>query len=78
MSLVSFSFAIFLICSLISYYVIPRKFQWIVLLAASTFFYFCAGVGNFAFIIFSSLTTFFAARLASIFNRRLAEKKQVL
>lgn len=78
MSLVSFSFAIFLICSLISYYIIPRKFQWIVLLAASTFFYFCAGIGNFAFIIFSSLTTFFAAKLAAKFNHRLTEKKQVL
>lgn len=78
MTLVSLSFAIFLLVSLFTYYLIPRKFQWIVLLAASTFFYACAGIGNFVFIIFSSAVTFFGAGFVASMNSGLAAKKQEL
>lgn len=39
MSVISYLFIAFLICTLIIYYIMPGKLQWIVLLGASLVFY---------------------------------------
>lgn len=78
MTLVSFSFAIFLLISLFAYYLFPRRFQWVILLLASSIFYAFSGIGNFVFIIFSSFVTFFAATFVSSLNEKLIEKKPLL
>ena len=43
MSLISIYFYAFLIVALAVYYIIPKKYQWGVLLAASLFFFWCVG-----------------------------------
>ena len=60
MSFPSVSFALFAAVLLILYYRIPRKGQWILLLAASYAFYLFSGVRYLAFILLTTLTTYAA------------------
>ena len=78
MSFYTFNFAIFLLISLFVYYIAPKRFQWIVLLAANTVFYAFSGIGNLVFILTSSLITFFAAKIVSNMNESLKAKKSEL
>ena len=78
MNFYSFTFFLFLIISLVAYYLIPKKFQWLVLLSANTVFYAFSGIGNLIFILLSSLITFFSAQLVSNLNETLKQKKEVL
>ena len=57
----SYEFLAFLGLVLILYYVIPRKYQWILLLLASYIFYAFSGFRNFIFIIITTLSTWFLA-----------------
>lgn len=41
MNFVSYSFAIFFMIIFIAYWIIPSKYQWILLLAGSYYFYMC-------------------------------------
>ena len=78
MNFLSFTFAIFLLISLFVYYMAPKRFQWMVLLAANTLFYACSGIGNLAFILFSSLITFLGAKIISDLNSGLKARKAEL
>ncbi len=78
MSFYTFTFAIFLFISLSLYYIIPKKYQWYVILAANTVFYAFSGIGNLVFILFSSLITFFAAKIVAEMNAALKDKKSQL
>ena len=40
----SYNFIAFLIVIFLLYYLVPKKFQWVLLLAGSYFFYACAGI----------------------------------
>lgn len=75
MTLLSNTFAIFLLVTLTVYYLCPKRFQWICLLAANTVFYAFSGIGNFAFILGSSFITFFAAYLVAEINANLKFRK---
>ena len=44
MSVVSYTFFAFLAISILLYYLVPKKMQWIILLAASAYFYLIAGL----------------------------------
>ena len=61
MHFASFEFILFLIILVVLYYLIPRKWQWVLLLAASYVFYSFAGVGNFAYILITTITTWLVA-----------------
>ena len=76
MDLLSFNFLILLLVTFISYYVLPKKLQWICLLAASLTFYFFAGKFNFVFILLSSLSTFFLAKVLGIYNQDFTDKTE--
>ena len=78
MSLLSYTFLLFLLASLFAYYLVPKKFQWIILLAANTVFYAFSGIGNFVFIVLSSFVTYFTARIVSELNSNLKLKKNEL
>lgn len=78
MTLLSNTFAIFIIAALIVYYTCPKRMQWICLLIANAVFYAFSGIGNFAFISGSSLVTFFAAFFVFKLNSVLKEKKSEL
>ena len=62
MQFTSFSFLACLALLLVVYYLIPKKGQWILLLAASYGFYILAGIEYLFFILFTTATTYFAAR----------------
>ncbi len=58
----SYGFIAFLTVIFLLYYVVPKKFQWVLLLAGSYFFYACAGIHFLAYIAVTSVTTWFAAQ----------------
>ena len=63
MSLISIAFALFCAVLLAVYYIIPARFRWIVLLAASMIFYAICGFKYIAYILVTA-TSVFAAALA--------------
>mgnify|MGYP002671812407 CR=1 FL=1 len=78
MNFLSYTFLFFLISSLVLYYIVPKKFQWIILLAANTVFYAFSGIGNFIFILASAAVTFFCAKKVFSLNQNLKLKKTEL
>ncbi|MDO4206536.1 MAG: MBOAT family O-acyltransferase [Lachnospiraceae bacterium] len=76
MTFTSFSFLIFMAATLVVYYVCPKKFRWIILLLASGTFYGIVCLKYMPFLIFTILTTFFAAiGEEKIQDKRSAELK---
>lgn len=61
MSFISFEFLLFVLVLVALYFVVPRKHQWKVLLLANFVFYTAAGVRMALYIIFTIITTYFAA-----------------
>ena len=44
MSVVTYTFIVFLLCTIVLYYIVPKKIQWVILLLASLVFYGYAGI----------------------------------
>ena len=63
MSLVSNLFILFVAASVLIYYLVPRRFQWIVLLAFSYIYYIAGGSRYVVFILFSTIVTWLLALL---------------
>ena len=63
MSFTSVTFLIFILVTVILYYIIPKKFQWVLLLVASYVFYMSAGVKLLVFLLSTTLTTYLAGIL---------------
>ena len=57
MSLVSNLFILFVAASVLVFYLIPHRFQWIVLFAFSYIYYIAGGPRYVVFILFSTLVT---------------------
>ena len=62
MSFTSFSFLAFAALTVLLYYIVPKRGQWVVLLVASGIFYASAGGWYLPFILCSTLSTFLLAR----------------
>ncbi|MBQ2627947.1 MAG: MBOAT family protein [Eubacterium sp.] len=76
MSILSLPFLGFLAILFIIYYAIPKRFQWVVLLAGSILFYIsCGDWKACVFILVTIVTTFYGARRMDQLN---AEQKQVV
>lgn len=75
----SYNFILFLLVLFILYYIIPRKYQWLLLLAASFIFYSISGWDNVAYITVTIIVTYFGAVKIGKFHRQqeayLAENK---
>ena len=63
MDLISKFFIVFFCAVLAGYYLVPKKIQWIFLLAVSLAFYARAGIGFLPFLCFSILSTYLAGIL---------------
>lgn len=74
MRFTSFEFPLFAGAVLVLYYTVPKRGQWVLLLAASYGFYLWAGVRYLAFILFTTLTTYGAARLMERSRARYGKK----
>lgn len=62
MALSSFTFLVFLTVVVIAYYLVPKRFQWFVLLLASYGFYLFSGVSQVFYIIGTTIISYSAAR----------------
>ncbi|NLO09161.1 MAG: MBOAT family protein, partial [Clostridiales bacterium] len=69
----SYEFILFVVVLFILYYIIPKKFQWILLLVASYVFYSFAGVGYLAYILATTLSTYLASRRIGLLQAKQAE-----
>ena len=66
----SYEFILFLIIVFVLYYIIPKKFQWVLLLIASYVFYAYAGVGFLAYILTTTVSTYvFSFNISKIHSK---------
>ena len=63
MAYTSLGFLGFLVLVAVVYYLVPKKFQWAVLLVASYAFYLFSGIEQIAFIMATTLITYLAGRI---------------
>lgn len=65
MSITSISFIIFVALAMVIYYIVPKRFQYIVLLVASIVFYISYGLGYVPYVLATTLITYLGARIFS-------------
>lgn len=75
MSLVSNLFVLFVLIALLSYYIVPKRLQWMVLLAFSYVYYVAGGIKYVFFILFSTIVTYVFALLVEYANENETWKK---
>ena len=77
MPVATFSFLLFISATLLVYFTVPRRSQWIVLLVASYVFYASAGVKQLLFLVLTTIISFSAGfLLAGVKNKN--KKKFIL
>lgn len=74
MSFTSPAFIGFIALLVLLYYLVPRRFQWMLLLAASYVFYLCGGARTIVWLLAETVLTYTAARLLDRLN---AQKKNL-
>ena len=70
MSFTSLSFLAFLAALLLLYYVLPRRYQWVLLLVFSCGFYCAGGVKAIGYLALTALSTYVAGRRLGVLNGR--------
>ena len=78
MSLISMEFLIFVFVTVLGYYLIPKRFQWIWLLVFSYIYYASSGIEYIIFIIYTTLVTFGTGLLLNCVENRHAGKKEII
>lgn len=82
MSFLSLTFAVFFAAAMLLYYLLPHRFQWMVLLVGSVVFYLFSGPKYIFYVAATALTTYLAARIsermAKDFAARQPELKKTL
>ena len=73
MSITSLTFVVFVFATILLYYIVPKRFQWLVLLAANIVFYYNAGKRAAVCVLFTATSIYLAARLMD----RVLEKQRV-
>ena len=58
MSLISMEFLTFVAVAVIGYYLIPKRYQWVWLLAFSYIYYASSGMKYLVFLLYTSVVTF--------------------
>ena len=58
----SYEFILFIVILFALYYIMPKRFQWMLLLLASYVFYSFAGIGYLAYILLTTLSTYLASK----------------
>lgn len=76
MSFTSVIFFIFIIFTILLYYIVPKKLQWIILLVSSYIFYLSSGVKLVAFLLFTTVTTFLSGIFIGNLNENYAIKSR--
>ena len=76
MSIISLTFIAFVILLTIVYFLLPYKFQWLILLVASFAFYIMNGWRSLLYILVTILTQYFLA--IALDNKNMEMEKEVL
>lgn len=74
MALNSLNFLVFLGFVVLIYYIVPKKYQWAVLLVASYGFYLSSGLEHVVYILFTTIFTF----CAGLYMQRIRDKQQLV
>ena len=72
MPFTSFRFLFFLAAVIFFYYIVPKKYQWAVLLVSSYAFYLYSGIENVFFIIGTTVFTY----LSALLMQKMRDKNQ--
>lgn len=82
MAFTSFNFIVFVLVVFCTYFIIPKKWRWVVLLVASYAFYLLSSPKTLVYILFTTISTFFlgivVGRLETRYKAHLAENKDTL
>lgn len=82
MAFTSFYFLVFVVAVVCAYYVIPKDYRWVVLLAASYIFYMISSPSTFVFLLLTTYVTFYGGKLLGKANAEhkayLAEHKETM
>lgn len=73
MSLLSGKFVVFFLCIFLLYYLMPLKKRWIVLLVGSYFFFLVNSARLVAFLLLTTLSTYYTGKKLGEMNRETAE-----
>ena len=77
MSFTSLSFLLLVALTLLAYYLLPKRCQWVVLLTASYVFYLCGGVKLIVYLLFTTAVTYLAGlRLARLNEQSKHDRKK--
>ena len=68
MSFISGTFLAFLAASVVLYYLVPKRLQWIVLLLANGVFYLCGGGKTVVYLLLTSASTYGAGLILGAMN----------
>lgn len=72
MSITSLTFLVFAFAVFALYYLIPKRFQWVLLLVASVVFYTAGGIQSAGYVVITATSIYFAARAM----QKLAEEQK--
>ncbi|ACD52930.1 acyltransferase [Clostridium botulinum] len=72
MSFLQFNFWVFLLVAITTYYILPKRYQWICLLISSYVFYTYTGIKTVGYILFTTITTWVGA----LFISKIEEQKK--
>ena len=73
MTLTSLPFYLLVLALLVLYYLVPKRFQWVVLLIGSYAFYAFVCLRYMGFIVITTLTTYFGARGMDAMTARMEQ-----
>ena len=76
MSFVSWQFIVLVFISLIVYYAVPKKIQWVVLLLVSYLFYSLGGISTIGYLLFTTFTTYISGILIGKLNEKQVKLKE--
>lgn len=75
MNITKHDFGIFAVILLVIYYIVPKKFQWFILLLGSGYFYYNYGIGPLIFLSVTAIFTYGAGLLIDFVKSKNKEKK---
>ena len=78
MSFTSFTFILFVAVVILAYYLIPKKYQWFLLLLASYAFYLSRGLAHVLYIIGTTVFTYCAGRYMSSLREDFQRKLEAM
>ena len=76
MSLISMEFLTFVAVAVIGYYLVPKRYQWVWLLAFSYIYYASSGMKYLVFLLYTTVVTYGTARMIYGADQKFADQKE--